>query len=112
MVWRLGMGPSGYVGDYSSIPENELSDEIKTKLNNDTNQILRECMGDVEKLLTQEKVIFERFAHELLIRQELEFDEIEAIFAEYGKANPRAFGSRKDQMNATNPNPAPPPASN
>jgi len=41
-------------------------------------------------------VIFERFAHELLVRQELEFDEIEAIFAEYGKANPRAFGSKSN----------------
>ena len=32
-----------------------------------------------------------RFARELLTREELEYDDIEAIFAEYGKANPRAF---------------------
>ena len=91
MVWKLGMGPSGYIGDYTAIPEHELSDTIKTKLNEDTNQILKECMNDVDALLKREKEIFERFAHELLVRQELEFDEIEAIFAEYGKANPRAF---------------------
>lgn len=91
MVWKLGMGPSGYIGDYTAIPEHELSDAIKTKLNEDTNQILKTCMQDVDALLRKEKEIFERFAHELLVRQELEFDEIEAIFAEYGKANPRAF---------------------
>ncbi|MBI4395201.1 MAG: AAA family ATPase [Candidatus Omnitrophica bacterium] len=91
MVWRLGMGPSGYVGDYGSVPENQLSETVKTKLNDDTNQILKDCMHEVEELLKQEKVIFERFAHELLVRQELEYDEIEAIFAEYGKANPRTF---------------------
>jgi cell division protease FtsH len=91
MVWKLGMGPSGYIGDYTAIPEHELSDTIKAKLNEDTNQILKECMDDVDALLKREKEIFERFAHELLVRQELEFDEIEAIFAEYGKANPRAF---------------------
>ena len=96
MVWKLGMGPSGYIGDYTAIPENELSETIKTKLNEDTNLILRECMRDVEELLKREKVIFERFAHELLTKQELEFDEIEAIFAEYGKANPRAFEKKSE----------------
>ncbi len=92
MVWRYGMGGSDFVGDYTSIPESELSDSVKQKLNEDTNKILRECIKDVEELLTKEKVIFERFAHELLTRSELEYDEIEAIFAEYGKSNPRVFG--------------------
>ncbi len=96
MVWKLGMGPSGYIGDYTVIPENELSETVKTKLNEDTNLILRECMRAVEELLKSEKVIFERFAHELLVRQELEFDEIETIFAEYGKANPRAFAAKTE----------------
>ncbi|MBI4368240.1 MAG: AAA family ATPase [Candidatus Omnitrophica bacterium] len=91
MVWKLGMGPSGYIGDYTAIPENELSETVKSKLNDDTNKILKDCMNDVDELLKAEKVILERFAHELLVRQELEFDEIEAIFAEYGRANPRAF---------------------
>lgn len=91
MVWKLGMGPSGLIGDFTSIPEHELSDTIKTKLNQDTNQILKECIDQVEDLLKRESVVFDRFAHELLVRQELEFDEIEAIFAEYGKANPRSF---------------------
>ena len=98
MVWHLGMGPSGYIGNYSSLPEHELSDAIKTKLNDDTNKILQDCMRAVEELLVQEKVIFERFAHELLVKQELEYDEIEAIFAEYGKANPRVFRPGNGQL--------------
>jgi cell division protease FtsH len=96
MVWKLGMGPSGYVGDFSSIPERELSETIKTKLNDDTNQILQDSIKNVEELLIKERTILDRFAHELLQRGDLEFDEIEAIFAEYGKANPRAFGAEKN----------------
>ncbi|MBI3999377.1 MAG: AAA family ATPase [Candidatus Omnitrophica bacterium] len=103
MVWKIGMGPSGYIGDYTTIPENELSETIKSKLNEDTNQILKECMRDVEELLKREKVVFERFAHELLVRQELEYDEIEAIFAEYGKANPRAFQKPNGSMESPSP---------
>ncbi len=97
MVWKLGMGSSGYIGDYSSIPEHELSESVKSKLNDDTNQILKECLTEVEQLLKRESVVFERFAHELLVRQELEYDEIEAIFAEYGKANPRGFDVKNNR---------------
>ncbi len=103
MVWKLGMGPSNYIGDYTSIPEHELSETVKTKLNEDTNQILKECMLDVEELLKREKVIFERFANELLARQELEYDEIEAIFAEYGKANPRTFQEKNNGSGESTP---------
>ena len=47
------------------------------------------CLKEVEEFLKKEMVIFERFAKELLERSELDFDEIEAIFKEYGKSNPR-----------------------
>ena len=97
MVWRLGMGPSGLVGDYTVIPETELSNEIKNTLNKDTHQIIQQCLKEVEELLVKENEIFERFAHELLTKGELEYDEIEAIFAEYGKVNPRHFGKQKDE---------------
>lgn len=93
MVWRLGMGPSGLVGDYTEIPESEISEETKRRLNIDTDQVIKECMKNVEDLLKKENEIFERFAHELLVKGELEYDEIEAIFAEYGKVNPRRFGN-------------------
>ena len=89
MVWRYGMGKSALVGDFTVIPENQLSEEVKHRLNQETNQIVQECLKEVEELLSKEKELVERFAHELLMREELDYDEIEAIFAEYGKANPR-----------------------
>ncbi|MBP9699068.1 MAG: AAA family ATPase [Elusimicrobia bacterium] len=86
MVWRLGMGRNGFVGDYSVIPESQISDSIKDKLNNETYEILNGCAKDVEELLRADWPIVDRFAQELLKRNELEFDDIHAIFAEYGKA--------------------------
>lgn len=91
MVWKLGMGASGLIGDYTAIPEAEISEETKNKLNQDTDALLKQCLAEVMDLLKKEKELFERFAHELLTKQELDYDEIEAIFAEYGKANPRRF---------------------
>jgi cell division protease FtsH len=89
MVWKYGMGETGLVGDFTVIPESQLSEEVKNRLNQETNQVVQSCLREVEELLSREKELFERFAHELLVREELEYDEIEAIFTEYGKANPR-----------------------
>lgn len=89
MVWRYGMGTNGLVGDFTVIPENQLSEELKNRLNQETNRIVQDCLKEVEELLVREKELFERFARELLRKEELDYDEIEAIFAEYGKANPR-----------------------
>ena len=95
MVWKLGMGSNGFVGDYevllgSSIfrgvsQGDRLSDRTKEKLNEETHLILNQCLRDVDGLLKREDVLLERFASELLKKEELEYDEIEAIFAEYGK---------------------------
>ncbi len=89
MVWRLGMGKSESLGDYGSIPPEQLSDSIKETLNSETQEIIQSCMKEVEDLLKKEHVIFERFAKELIERMELDYDDIEAIFKEYGKSNPR-----------------------
>lgn len=89
MVWDLGMGKSGWVGNFTSIPADQLSEDIKQKLNLETHQIVQDCMVDVEKLLRAENALFERCAQELLKKEELDYDEIEAIFKEYGKSNPR-----------------------
>jgi len=97
MVWRLGMGPTGLVGDYTALPEVQVSEETKNRLNQDTALIIKQSLQAVEELLTKERNLFERFAHELITKQELEFDEIEAIFAEYGKANPRRFKIKKEE---------------
>lgn len=89
MVWRLGMGGSESLGDYGSIPPEQLSESVKEKLNIETHDIIQSCLKDVEELLKKENILFERFAKELIERQELDYDEIEAIFKEYGKSNPR-----------------------
>jgi cell division protease FtsH len=92
MVWVLGMGSSGLIGDYTIYKEGNallLSDDVKMRLNQDVDKLLKECLTEVETLLRTEKDLFERFAHELLTKQELDYDEIEAIFAEFGKVNPR-----------------------
>ena len=89
MVWSLSMGKTESLGDYSSIPADQLSGSVKDKLNSETHEIIQACLKQVEDLLKKEHVIFERFAKELFERQELDYDDIEAIFKEYGKTNPR-----------------------
>lgn len=89
MVWRFGMGSSGMVGDYTIIPKEQLSEEVRTKLNADTSKILNDCMADAETLLKKEKHILDRFVKELIEREELEYDEIKEIFDEYDAAGPK-----------------------
>lgn len=90
MVWSLGMGSNGFVGDFtvmqrSGIQHSDLSDTIKTELNKEVNQILAQCVKEVEDFLRAEWTLVERFAKELCDKHELEYDEIHAIFSEYGK---------------------------
>ena len=101
MVWSLGMGTNGFVGDYELLvgswsfrrnaSGDHLSDHVKEKLNEETHQILQMCLKDVEQILQREDVLLERFKDELLKKNELEYDEIEAIFVEYGKQRPTAL---------------------
>ena len=85
MVWVVGMSEAGYLGDYTSIPQDQLSDGMKEKLNQETQKIFQKCIKDVEDLLAKEKPILERLVKELLAKEELEYDEVETIFQEYGK---------------------------
>ncbi|MGD2278900.1 MAG: AAA family ATPase [Candidatus Omnitrophota bacterium] len=84
MVWRFGMGDSGLLGDYTVIPKEQLSEDIKLALNKDTQAIFQKCLKEVEKTLNEKREVLDRFAKELLKREELEYDEIIAIFEEYG----------------------------
>jgi cell division protease FtsH len=84
MVWRFGMGQSELLGDYTAVPKEQLSEEIKLTLNKDTQAIFQDCLKEVEKTLGEKKKILSRFSKELLEREELEYDEIIAIFQEYG----------------------------
>ena len=109
MVWRLGMGETGLVGDFTQIPEHQLSDGLKQKLNEETQKLLHRAIRDVEHILKTESVLLDRFAAELLKREELDYDEIVAIFAEYGKP-PRSLATGPLSSSLTMPDPLPIPA--
>ena len=87
MVWRVGMSDSGFLGDYTVIPESQISEHMKEKLSQETEKIFKQCLKDVETLLSNEKPILERLISELLSKEELEYDEVEAIFNEFGKTH-------------------------
>ncbi|MDO8535990.1 MAG: AAA family ATPase [Candidatus Omnitrophota bacterium] len=87
MVWSLGMSDAGYLGDYTVIPESQISESMKERLNQETDKIFKKCFKDVETLLLNEKPILERLIRELLSKEELEYDEVEAIFNEFGKTH-------------------------
>ncbi|MFH1338712.1 MAG: AAA family ATPase [Candidatus Omnitrophota bacterium] len=102
MVWNYGMGKSGLIGDYSILetglepargfrslqPASFLSEKLKEQLNQETQDILQECLKEAEELLKKESKLLDRFAQELLAKEELNYDEIEAIFQEYGIKRP------------------------
>jgi len=94
MVWSLGMGESGLVGDYgiygayrSPADVFHLAESTKEQLNKETQGIMQRCLKATEELLKKEWNIVERFVKELLAKEELEYDEIDAIFKEYGRAH-------------------------
>ena len=86
MVWKYGMGESAILGDYTMIPDTQLSEAVKKKLNEETGAIIDKCAREVEALIKKESEIFEYIANELLKRDELDYDEIEEIFKKFGKS--------------------------
>ena len=60
---------------------------MKETLNGETQKIFQGCLKDVEHLLSKEKDILDRFAQELIKKEELDYDEIDSIFKEYGKSS-------------------------
>lgn len=95
MVWRWGMGRSGLLGNFhvldsyrNILSTSPLSDEMKARLDNDVQDILQTCLKEVMELLKKEEPLLERLARELIAKEELNYDEIEAIFKEFGKVRP------------------------
>ena len=101
MVWEWGMGKSGLVGNYGMLESMQrsmgvfrgenasyVSEEVKRQLNKEVQDILQECLKEVEDLLTRESALLDRFAQELLAKDEINYDEIETIFKEFGKVRP------------------------
>ncbi len=97
MVWKLGMGVNGTIGDYSaglltgegSSSIEHLSDKVKERLNDETETILKQCNEAVEILLKKESVLLDELAKALIEKEELEYDEIDQICRRYGKTPQR-----------------------
>jgi len=88
MVWQLGMGKSGLIGDFhyliSPNGQSMISEKTKEMLDNDTQEILQSCLKEVTDLLKDKIDLLETFAQELIKKEELEYDEIEDIFKQFG----------------------------
>lgn len=81
MVWQFGMGKSGLIGDFTASP---LSEKTKETLDNDVQDILQTCLKEVTDILTKNKELLDYFAQQLIKSGELEYDEIIAIFMQFG----------------------------
>ena len=97
MVWRVGMGKSGLIGDFHALDRFNpmggtihISEETKARLDRDVQDIMQTCLEAVTELLKNEQPLLERLARELVAKEELNYDEIEAIFQEFGKSRPSA----------------------
>lgn len=91
MVWRWGMGKSGLIGNFHVLDPSirgplHVSEYLKGRLDKDTQEILTTCLKEVEILLKKEEPLLDRLAKELVEKEELNYDEIEAIFKEFGKS--------------------------
>lgn len=92
MVYRWGMGKSGIIGNFHAFDflsyrsAGFISEEMKSRLDNDTQEILQSCLKEVEEVLIKEEALLERLAKELVTKEELDYDQIEAIFKEFGKS--------------------------
>ncbi len=101
MVWRWGMGESGVLGNFYVLDDGSwgvsvaatLSEKTKAQLDEDTQKIMRQCIDEVEEILTRERELLEYFAQELLKKEELEYDEIVEIFKKHGKGRPQESSS-------------------
>lgn len=99
MVWRWGMGKSGILGNYAGLESrvsgwswsrgsSVISEQVREQLNKDTQEILEQCLKEVQELLEKQRPLLDRFAKELMERQELDYDEIDAIFKEFNIPHP------------------------
>ncbi len=92
MVYQVGMGKSGLLGNFQQLSSlrrpgfvSEISEHTKAILDNDVQDILQNCLKEVTELLKKEEPLLNCLSKELLAKEELNYDEIEAIFKEFGK---------------------------
>lgn len=103
MVWSLGMGPSGIIGDFYSLMtahgSRSVSDATKERLNNDVQEILQSCLREVQEIVDRYWATIEVFAQRLYIKEELDYDEIEEIFSGAGLTRPSSsFGNLPENL--------------
>lgn len=96
MVWRLGMGREGYIGDFTAIPKDEISSKLKEDLNDQTREILNSCLKKTNDCLKENWDILEDIVRELLAQEELECEEVEEIFKKYGKSKQPVKEEKKE----------------
>ena len=85
MVWKVGMGASGFIGDFSAIPEAALSQSLKERLNNETIAIMNSCYAKVEEFLKANWDAVDAVAKRLIIEKEMDFDDLEETLDKLGK---------------------------
>ena len=67
MVFSYGMGPSGILGNFDALVGNwnyQLSEDTKSKMENDVQRILTDCITEVENILTTERELLDHFAQQ------------------------------------------------
>ena len=88
MVWELGMGKSGLLGNFlsrgSQNGELFMSEKTKEVLDNDVQDILQSCLKEATETLSKHRDVLDFFTQELLKKGDLQYDEIVAIFDRYG----------------------------
>jgi len=89
MVWSLGMGNSGLIGDFTAIDASHTSEKTRETLDADVQDILQICLKKTTEILTDNKEVLEYFAQELLEKGDLEYDDVQAIFNKF-KLKPAA----------------------
>lgn len=87
MVWSLGMGKSGHIGDFNSdIFKHRWAPYFYKDLDEDADSIMKECLNEAEELLRRNWVIVDDMVRLLIEKGELDYDAIEALFQKHGKA--------------------------
>jgi len=76
MVWRMGMGKSGIIGDFHALDfyrrmggSNLISEGMKSTLDSDVQDLMNVCLKEITELLKKEDALLERLAKELVAKE-------------------------------------------
>ena len=78
------MGASGFIGDFTALGAQNLSEKTKETLDADMQEILQTCLRDIENIVAENWEAVEAFAAALHKKETLDYDEIEEIFSSFG----------------------------